>query len=75
MGDEGLEVSPDSAEKAGVLYSEVTPEVTSEGIRSELEAIIANWGRLDAASRKAVLHLVKTCAGAGASDDSCNFRG
>lgn len=61
--DEGLESSPLSPEKPPHVDVELTPEVTSAGISSELQTLNNVWGKIDPATRRAILRLATVTAG------------
>ncbi len=62
VGDEGLEESKESSKKQTSRFVEVTTEVTSTPIHSELQVINAKWSSVPAATREAILHLIEAAA-------------
>ena len=62
VGDEGLEEVACSAEKPLSMLGKVTPQVTSNAIKSELRVINAKWQSLAAETRQAILHLIESAA-------------
>lgn len=60
VGDEGLEDRSNSSKKQASSLGEVTPQVTSGEIQSQLELINAKWSSLPSTTRQAIFHLIES---------------